>query len=121
MAKITRRERIVKKHLRVRKKVFGTSERPRLCVYRSLKHIYAQLIDDVKGVTICSVSSADKEIKESIKYGGNVKAASVVGQAVARKALDKGIKEVVFDRNGFIYHGRIKALADAAREAGLKF
>ena len=121
MAKLTRRERIRKKHLRVRKKIFGTPERPRLCVYRSLQNIYAQLIDDTKGITICSASTLDKDIKESVKYGGNIKAASIVGQAIAKKALEKGIKEVVFDRNGFIYHGRIKALADAAREAGLKF
>ncbi len=121
MAKLTRRERIRKKHLSVRKKIFGTPERPRLCVYRSLKHIYAQLIDDKNGVTICSASTVDKDLKGSIKYGGNVDAAKIVGATIAKKAIEKGIKEVVFDRNGFIYHGRIKALAEAAREAGLKF
>jgi large subunit ribosomal protein L18 len=106
---------------RVRKRVFGTSERPRLSVFKSAKHIYAQVIDDVQGQTLVSASTLDPEIRESIKYGGNIEAAKKVGALVGKRALEKGIKTVVFDRNGFLYHGRIKALADSAREAGLKF
>ena len=104
-------------HARIREKLSGTSERPRLNVYRSLNHIYAQVIDDQKGETL--VSSSTLEMKA--KTGGNVSAAKEVGKAVAEKAVAKGIKEVVFDRGGYLYHGRVKALADAAREAGLKF
>ena len=107
-----------KRHLRVRNHIAGTAERPRLNVFRSLKNIYAQIIDDEKGVTLVSASPKDKGFSQ---YGGNVEAAKAIGAAVAKKALEKGITEVVFDRGGYIYHGRVAALAEAAREAGLKF
>ena len=110
-----------KRQTRVRKKVKGTPERPRLCVYRSARHIYVQIIEDVNGVTLASASSVTKGISEDVKFGGNVEAAKAVGKSIAEIALDKNIKQVVFDRNGFLYHGRVKALADAAREAGLSF
>ena len=106
------------RHLRVRNHIAGTAARPRLNVFRSLKNIYAQIIDDEKGVTLVSASSKDKGFSQ---YGGNVEAAKAIGAAVAKKALEKGITEVVFDRGGYIYHGRVAALAEAAREAGLKF
>ncbi|KXG74767.1 50S ribosomal protein L18 [Thermotalea metallivorans] len=109
------------RHLRVRRKVFGTPERPRLSVYRSLSNMYAQIIDDTTGSTLVSASTLDKEIKEKVNYGGNKEAAKLVGEFVAKRALDKGIDKVVFDRGGYIYHGRIKELAEAAREAGLQF
>ena len=99
----------------------GTPERPRLCVYRSLGHIYAQVIDDHSGRTLVSASSLDKETRAQIKGGGNVAAAKVVGKAIAERALAAGIQQVVFDRGGYKYHGRVEALANAAREAGLKF
>ncbi|GBF77049.1 50S ribosomal protein L18 [Paenibacillus sp. 598K] len=110
----------LKRHLRVRKKIKGTTERPRLSVFRSAKHIYVQLIDDVQGVTLATASTQDKELK-SITSGGNVEAAKQVGQLVADRAKAKGVTRVVFDRGGYLYHGRIQALADAAREAGLEF
>ncbi|GAB4268472.1 50S ribosomal protein L18 [Thermincola ferriacetica] len=110
-----------KRHLRVRKKVFGTPERPRLSVFRSLNHIYAQIIDDTKGHTIVAASTLEPELGKSLSSKSNVEAAQAVGKAIAEKALAKGVKRVVFDRGGHIYHGRIKALADAAREAGLDF
>ena len=110
-----------KRHQRVRVNIAGTASSPRLAVYRSTKHIYAQLIDDVKHETICSASSIDKDLKEKLAHGGNIDAAKVVGEAIAKKALKKGVKECVFDRGGFLYHGRVAALADAAREAGLDF
>ena len=106
-----------KRHLRVRKKVFGTTERPRLSVYRSEKNIYAQIIDDVNAVTVVAASSLDKTIEK----GSNKEAAKLVGELVAKRAIEKGVTEVVFDRGGYVYHGRIQALADGAREAGLKF
>lgn len=109
------------RHLRIRKKISGTPERPRLNVYRSNQHIYAQLIDDTKGVTLVSASTLDAELKNVIEYGGNVEAAEKVGALIARRALEKGIKEVVFDRGGYPYHGRVKALAEAARQEGLQF
>ena len=108
-------------HARVRIKVSGTTERPRLCVYRSLGHIYAQVIDDRTGKTLVSASSIDKETKKNLKGGGNVAAAKVIGKAVAERAKAAGVSKVVFDRGGYKYHGRVKALADAAREAGLQF
>lgn len=111
----------VRKHVRVRKKISGTAARPRLDVFRSLSHIYAQIIDDEKGVTLVAASTLDKAIKDKIEFGGNVEAAKEVGKLVAEKALEAGISEVVFDRGGYPYHGRVKALADSAREAGLKF
>jgi large subunit ribosomal protein L18 len=104
-------------HARIRQKLAGTAERPRLNVYRSLNHIYAQVIDDKKGETLVSAST----LEAKSKTGGNVAAAKEVGKAVAEKAVAKGITDVVFDRGGYLYHGRVKALADAAREAGLKF
>ena len=107
-----------KRHLRVRNRVAGTAERPRLSVFRSLAHIYAQVIDDEKGTTLVAASSMDKGFEG---YGGNVAGAKLVGAAIAKKAIEKGITEVVFDRGGYIYHGRIAALAEAAREGGLKF
>lgn len=108
----------LKRQARVRKKIRGTSERPRLSVFRSAKHIYAQIIDDSAGATLVAASTLDSGIDMNSK--GNVEAAKVVGTAVARKALEKNISNVVFDRNGFLYQGRVQALADAAREAGLK-
>ncbi len=116
-----RKEQVRKRHQRVRTKIFGTAESPRLAVYRSTKHIYAQLIDDVNKVTLCSASSIDKDLREKLAHGGNVEAAKVVGEAIAKKALKAGVKECVFDRGGFLYHGRVSALAEAAREAGLDF
>ncbi len=110
-----------KRHSRVRKKVTGTSDKPRLNVFRSVKHIYAQVIDDASGATIIAASSSDKELKGKVSTGGNIEAAKTVGQLVAKRASDKGIAQVVFDRGGYLYHGRVKALADAAREGGLKF
>ena len=107
-----------KRHLRVRKHISGTAERPRLNVFRSLAHIYAQVIDDTKGHTLVAASSNEKGFEGS---GGNIEGAKKVGAAIAKKALEKGITEVVFDRGGYIYHGRVAALAEAAREGGLKF
>ncbi|MFF2094514.1 50S ribosomal protein L18 [Paenibacillus sp. NPDC058174] len=111
----------LKRHLRVRKKITGTVARPRLSVFRSSKHIYAQLIDDVNGVTVASASTLDKELATAIGNGGSVEAARKVGELVAQRAKAKGHTAIVFDRGGYLYHGRIQALADAAREAGLEF
>ena len=108
----------IKRHQRVRKNISGTPERPRLNVFRSLNHIYAQIIDDTKGITLVSASSMDKDFSAN---GGNIEGAKAVGEAVAKKALEKGIKAVVFDRGGYIYHGRVAALAEGAREGGLEF
>jgi large subunit ribosomal protein L18 len=108
-------------HERIRKRITGTESRPRLCVFRSNKHIYAQIVDDAQGRTLVAASSLDGENKGSLKAGGNITAAKAVGKAVAKRAIDKGIQQVLFDRGGYIYHGRVKALAEAAREAGLKF
>ena len=107
-----------KRHLRIRQHISGTAERPRLNVFRSLANIYAQVIDDEKGVTLVAASSKEKGFEGS---GGNIEGAKKVGAAIAKKALEKGISEVVFDRGGYIYHGRVAALAEAAREGGLKF
>jgi large subunit ribosomal protein L18 len=107
-------------HERIRKKLMGTSERPRLNVYRSLNHIYVQVIDDLKGVTVVSANSAESK-KQSRTTGGNLAAAKAVGKNIAERAKARGITKVVFDRGGYIYHGRVKAVADAAREAGLQF
>jgi large subunit ribosomal protein L18 len=116
--KVLMRER---RHRRLRKHVVGTSERPRLCVYRSLKHMYAQVIDDSQGFTLVAASSLEPEIRDENFNGGDADTAEAVGRLIARKALDKGITRVVFDRGGNKYHGRIKALAEAAREGGLEF
>jgi large subunit ribosomal protein L18 len=110
-----------RRHLRVRKKVSGTPDRPRLNVFRSNKHIYAQIIDDLSGNTLVSASTIDKELKGKLNSGGNIEAAKTVGALIAKRAINKGIKKVVFDRGGYLYHGRVKALADAAREGGLEF
>lgn len=110
-----------KRHLRIRKNLVGTAQRPRLNVFRSGKHIYAQLIDDVTGTTLVSASSLDKELKDKVANGATVEAAKLVGEAVAKRALGNEIETVVYDRSGYLYHGRIKALAESAREAGLKF
>lgn len=109
-----------KRHLRIRKHIVGTPERPRLNVFRSSKHIYAQLIDDTNGVTLAAASTLEAEL-DGLGNGGNVEAARKVGELIAKRAQDKGVVSVVFDRGGYLYHGRIQALADAAREGGLKF
>ena len=119
--KNSRNDKRLQRHERVRKDVFGTPEKPRLCVYRSISNIFAQVIDDVSGATLISASTLDKEIKEQFAYGGNKEAAKSVGEALGKKALEKGIDTVCFDRGGFLYHGRVKELADGARSAGLKF
>ena len=110
-----------KKHLRIRNRFSGTAERPRLAVFRSNNHMYAQIIDDTVGNTLVSACTLDKDVKDAVEKTNNVDAAAQVGTVIAKKALDKGITTVVFDRGGFIYQGKIKALADAAREAGLTF
>ena len=119
MARSTRREIQDRIHKRIRSKVQGTSERPRLAVFRSLKHISVQVIDDLKGHTLVAASSTEK--KGAAASGGNIAGAKTIGKLVAERAKEKGIKKVVFDRGGVLYHGRVKALADAAREAGLEF
>ncbi|MCR5486650.1 MAG: 50S ribosomal protein L18 [Lachnospiraceae bacterium] len=110
-----------KKHLRIRNRFSGTAERPRLSVFRSNSHMYAQIVDDVAGTTLASASTVEKEIRSQLKYTDNVEAAAYVGKVIGQRAIEKGIKEVVFDRGGFIYHGKVQALADGAREAGLVF
>ena len=116
-----RREARQKRQVRVRRKVQGSQERPRLCVFRSARHIDAQIIEDTTGTTLVSVSTVVKDVSGDLKVCGNVEAAKLVGKKIAERALAKNITQVVFDRNGFLYHGRVKALADAAREAGLSF
>lgn len=116
--KVKARER---RHRRVRKNIFGTAQRPRLSVFRSNKHIYAQLIDDTTGKTLTTTSSLDQEYRQQDKKGSNSQVAAAIGAALAKRAMSLNIKKVVFDRNGYLYHGRIKALADAARQAGLIF
>ena len=110
-----------KKHRRMRNHLSGTAERPRLAVFRSNNHMYAQIIDDTVGNTLVAASTLDKDVKAELEKTNNVDAAAYLGTVVAKKALDKGIETVIFDRGGFVYHGKVKALADAAREAGLKF
>lgn len=110
-----------RKHLSIRSKISGTAERPRLSIYRSNNNIFAQLVDDVNGVTLVSASTIDKEIKGNVKNGGNIESAKLVGKAIAERAVAKEISVIVFDRSGYKYTGRIAALAEAAREAGLKF
>ncbi len=111
----------IKKHQRLRNRFAGTAERPRLAVFRSNNHMYAQIIDDTVGNTLAAASTVEKAVKDELEKTNNVDAAAYVGTLVAKRALDKGIKEVVFDRGGFLYHGKVQALADAAREAGLQF
>ena len=116
-----RRERI---HLRQRKRILGTTERPRLSVFRSVSHIYAQVIDDLSGQTLVSASTVEPAVKGALDKaarGGNLKGAEAIGKVIAERSIEKGIKRVVFDRSGFLYHGRIRAVADAARKAGLEF
>ena len=121
ISKDSKSELRIRKHRRMRHRFSGTAERPRLSVFRSDKHIYAQVIDDVAGKTLCSASTVEKRARAALKYTDNVEAAAYVGKVVGERALEKGIKEVVFDRGGFSYQGKIQALADAAREAGLQF
>lgn len=109
------------RHKRVRKKVFGTSERPRLCVFRSNRNMIAQIVDDTKGITLAYASTNDPELRGAVEFGGNKEAAAKAGTLIAKKAIKMGIKQVVFDRGGYIYHGRVQALADAARKEGLDF
>lgn len=119
--KVNRNQERLVRHKRIRKKVFGTAERPRLCVFKSLKYIYAQLINDENGTTIASASSLEPEVKSRVSSSKSIEASKMVGTLVAQRALEKGINKVVFDRGGYPYHGRIKELADAARQAGLEF
>ena len=121
VSKQSRSEIRVKKHTRLRNRYSGTAERPRLAVFRSNNHMYAQIIDDTVGNTLVAASTAEKAVKAELEKTNNVEAAAYVGTVIAKRALEKGIKEVVFDRGGFIYHGKVQALADAAREAGLQF
>ena len=120
MGKLSRNEMRKKRHRRIRKRVVGTPTRPRLCVYKSLRHIYAQLVDDSRGHTLAAASTLDPEIRDRVK-APDLEAAKLVGQLIARRAQELGIREVVFDRSGYPYHGKVKALAEAAREGGLVF
>jgi large subunit ribosomal protein L18 len=119
--KLTRKESVQRRHRRVRRKVFGTSERPRLAVFRSNQHIYVQVIDDTRHHTLAAASTLEADLKPDLATGANCEASAKVGQLIAERAIAKGIQQVVFDRGGNLYHGRIKALADAAREGGLSF
>ena len=121
VSKKSRQEVRVKKHMKTRNRFSGTAERPRLAVFRSNNHMYAQIIDDVAGATLVSASTLEKEVKGELAKTNDVEAAAYIGTLVAKRAIEKGIKEVVFDRGGFIYQGKVQALADAAREAGLEF
>jgi large subunit ribosomal protein L18 len=121
LTEIDRRLARIKRHKRVRKNISGSSERPRLCIFRSLKHIYAQVIDDKKGTTLVSLSTLGPEIKGKGKYQGNVKAAEMLGSLLAKKLEEKGIKKVVFDRGGYLYHGRVKAVAESTRKGKIVF
>ena len=121
ISKIDRNVEREKRRRRVRKKVSGTASRPRLNVFRSLNHIYAQIVDDVKGITLANASSLEPEVKGKLESCGNITAAQAVGEQIAKKALENGINTVVFDRAGYLYHGRVKALAEAARKGGLEF
>ncbi len=121
VSKESRQEVRAKKHMRIRNRFSGTAERPRLAVFRSNKHMYAQIIDDTVGHTLVAASTLEKEIKGELEQTDNVEAAAYLGTVIAKRAIEKGIKEVVFDRGGFIYQGKVAALAEAAREAGLEF
>lgn len=121
MAKNTPGKARIRRHIRVREKIAGTEARPRLCVFRSLNHIYSQVVDDTKGCTVVSASTLDSEVKAEMDGKPKLSQAGIVGVAVAKRAIAKGIKEVVFDRGGYKYHGRVKALAEGARQGGLKF
>jgi large subunit ribosomal protein L18 len=117
----SKREAKKRRHKRIRKKLSGTPDRLRLSIYRSLNHVYAQIIDDLKGQTVVSASTLEKEFKDEKIHKGNIKMAKKVGELIAKRALEKGIKKAVFDRSGYLYHGSVKALAEAAREAGIEF
>ena len=121
VSKQSRQEVRVKKHMKIRNRFSGTAERPRLAVFRSNNHMYAQIIDDTVGKTLCAASTVEKEVKAELEHTNDVEAAAYLGTVIAKRAIEKGIKEVVFDRGGFIYQGKIAALAEAAREAGLEF
>ena len=121
ISKVSRAQMRQKKHRRLRNHIVGTAQRPRLCVFRSNNHMYAQIIDDTIGNTLVSASTLQKDVKAELEKTNDVAAAAYLGKVIAERALEKGIKEVVFDRGGFIYQGKVQALADAAREAGLKF
>jgi large subunit ribosomal protein L18 len=121
LAEIDKRLARIKRHKRVRKNISGSSERPRLCIFRSLKHIYAQVIDDKEGITLVSLSTLNPEIKRKEKYQGNIKAAKMLGSLLAKKLEEKGIKKVVFDRGGYLYHGRVKAVAESTRKGKIVF
>ena len=121
VSKESRQKVRVKKHMKIRNRFSGTAERPRLAVFRSNNHMYAQIIDDTVGNTLVSASTVEKAVKAELEKTNNVDAAAYLGTVIAKRAIEKGIKEVVFDRGGFIYQGKVKALADAAREAGLEF
>jgi large subunit ribosomal protein L18 len=116
-----KRQLRLRRHRRVRKKVTGSTQRPRLCVFRSVRHIYAQVIDDSQGRTLVAASTLDPDLRSQVSYGGNVDAARLVGRLLAERAQEQGIRAVVFDRGGFAYHGRVAGLAEGAREAGLEF
>ena len=119
--KITRDDRRRIRHQRIRQRVAGTLEQPRLCVHRSLKNLYAQVIDDTNGKVLFGMSTLSKELKNKLKYGGNIQSAAVFGEIFAVKAKEKGIKKVCFDRGGYLFHGRVKAFAEAARKGGMEF
>jgi large subunit ribosomal protein L18 len=119
--KVNKNKKRQKRHMRLRNKIQGTPERPRLNIFRSSMNIYAQVIDDTQGFTIASASSKDKEIAEKVNGLNKTEAAKIVGQEVAKNAMEKGVETVIFDRGGYLYHGRVKSLADGARESGLKF
>ncbi len=121
LTEINKRLARIKRHKRVRKNIFGNSEKPRLCIFRSLKHLYAQVIDDEKGITLVSLSTLDPEIKGKGKYLGNVKAAEMLGNLLAKKLKEKSIEKVVFDRGGYLYHGRVKAVAENTRKGNIVF
>lgn len=121
LAEISKRLARIKRHKRVRKNISGSSERPRLCIFRSLRHIYAQVIDDRKGITLVSLSTLNPEIKAKEKYQGNIKAAEMLGSLLAKKLEEQGINKVVFDRGGYLYHGRVKAVAESARKGKIVF
>jgi len=108
-------------HRRIREKIYGTAKRPRLCVYRSSKYLYAQIVDDTQGKTLAAASTVEKDVRGDLKQAGNIQASKLVGKAIAERAKAKGIESVVFDRGGYLYHGCVKAIAEAARESGLKF
>lgn len=121
MTEINKKLARLKRHKKVRKEIWGSSERPRLCIFRSLKHTYAQVIDDEKRITLVSSSTLNSEIRDKVKYQGNIKAAEMLGGFLVKKLKEKGIKKVVFDRGGYLYHGRAKAVAEATRKGNIIF